>query len=170
MLYEIIKVAWLLNEECYRLLVFRYIFIISYGCYLGMEERKHKWRTEFIVSSIGFLYLLSYFYWGLQPKIFIYWTGSSCIATLFVLPFIRYVTQKANVHCAFVELCGRSSFNIFLVQMTYYAFEDIWGIKTGNQYMDVGLIILVCIGLGILFYLLSEWLNKIILSCCNLAI
>lgn len=45
-LYEIMKIVYFVDEKCYRLLIFRYIFIIAYGCYLRIQEPKHKWNWE----------------------------------------------------------------------------------------------------------------------------
>ena len=47
-LYEILKWAYEMNIECYRLLLFRYIFIIAFGCYL------------IFINSIEYIYIYIY--------------------------------------------------------------------------------------------------------------
>ena len=44
--FEILKTAYGMNVECYRLLIFRYLFLISYGCYMAIGKKtlvSHLW-------------------------------------------------------------------------------------------------------------------------------
>ena len=36
--YEVLQRAYGMNEQCYRLLLFRYTFLIAFGCYLHLTE------------------------------------------------------------------------------------------------------------------------------------
>ncbi len=40
--YEILKNAYHVEEDCYRLIVFRYIFVIAFGCYLAIGKKQIK--------------------------------------------------------------------------------------------------------------------------------
>lgn len=41
-IYELLQRAYDMNEACYRLLVLRYILVISVGCYIAYKKRKSK--------------------------------------------------------------------------------------------------------------------------------
>ena len=80
-LYEILQRAYDMNHTCYRLLVFRYIFTISCGCYFRFNGLNIK-RLHSILSvlfGIGYIYLITYTKY--EPKIIIYWMGTSLFKT-----------------------------------------------------------------------------------------
>lgn len=39
-IFEIIKTCYSMGENCYRLLIFRYIFAIAYGCFMSINENR----------------------------------------------------------------------------------------------------------------------------------
>ena len=93
-MYELLQRSYGMNEECYRLLIFRYIFIIAVGCYFAFcfDEMQKKWLA--ISFVIGTLFIILYCYLAYEPKIIIYWTRTSFIAC-----FIHYTN--------YVLLCGK---------------------------------------------------------------
>ena len=43
LLYEVLQYDWGLGQQCYRYLIFRYLFLISVGCYIGIYGvKKYK--------------------------------------------------------------------------------------------------------------------------------
>ena len=79
---------------------------------------------------------------------------------LFVLPLVRYVVSKMKIRCRVLEMQGRASWNIFLVQMVYYGFEDIYGFGTGNKILNIGLIVLFCLAIGVVFWRVTQTLEE----------
>jgi len=159
LIYEILIVAYMFSQESYRLLVFRYIFIIAYGCYLGIENREHNWLWELIACLVGFTFIVGYSYYGVRLPFFVFWTGTSCVAAFYILPLIRYVVQRMTFSFPVFSVLGRASFNIFLVQMAYYAFVDMFGVTVGIPLVDLGIVAIVCCCIGVLFYRVTEFIQ-----------
>ena len=55
--YEILKTSYEMNEEYYRMLIFRYIFLIAYGCFLALEKGKVKKQGMMLLGITGTFYI-----------------------------------------------------------------------------------------------------------------
>lgn len=119
-LYELLQQAYQMGEECYRLLLFRYIFVISFGCYLAIGKSKISKKTYMILMLVGIIFIIAYQYLGYEPVIITEWTGTSFVACLYILPIAAVLLRKISVGNRVVEVVGKASYNIFLVQMIYY--------------------------------------------------
>lgn len=122
--FEVLSRAYMLNGKCYRLLVFRYIFLIAYGCYLYEynEKSNHKMWILFFIGA-GFIVATNYL--GYEPVTVTYWKRTCVYAVLYFLPLFGYAMRHwRNVRCRPLELIGRSSYHIFFVQMLYYNYWD----------------------------------------------
>ena len=85
--YEVLKVAYGMNEYEYRLLLFRYLFVIAAGCYVAVGDiRRNKKLMALsslcIVARAGFAYLFSYTDYA--PKIITYWSTTSFAVCLLI--------------------------------------------------------------------------------------
>lgn len=164
--YEILKTAYHMNDSEYRMLVFRYIFIIGAGCYIAIGQIPPKKKiiplsVICIIAGLGFAYLFSYTTY--TPKIITYWGGSSFLVCLLTIPILGWLIQ--HVHCTFkpLEIIGQASFNIFLVQMIFYNFAN--DINEMIPVLGVQLLfcIVSCVVIGILFYYLEQPLTKFVI-------
>lgn len=52
LLFEIIKAPLFIHEELYRLLVFRYITVIAFGCYFAIGEKKFNIAMNIVLTAI----------------------------------------------------------------------------------------------------------------------
>lgn len=166
--YEAFKRLIGMSDAVYRLIAFRYIFILAFGCYLYIkfsEKRKDNPVWIYIAGGLGVVYLILYKYVGLTPFITEQWTGTSVFAVLYILP-IMYLLMKPNkLHCWFIELLGKASFNIFLVQMLFY-----WSVSAKIDSMLPGLAlkaignIVICCALGVLFYKIENPITQKIIK------
>ncbi len=95
-MYEILKICYYLEENTYRLLVFRYIFVIAFGCYIYLEKKKNIQLWHVIFMGVGIIYIYITQYMGYQSKIFIYWSSTSVIASLYILPFMVWYIHKGK--------------------------------------------------------------------------
>ncbi len=162
--YEIVKEAFEMGETEYRLLVFRYIFVIACGVFADThtEELQRSDRkvirvvdvvlmASSMIAGAAFVYLFSYT--SYESKIITYWRPTSVFAVLFIVPAMFLAVTRANIRFAPLELIGKASFNIFLVQMAFFIYYD----KLIGNKLPMGAAYAVsvcgCVATGILFYL-----------------
>lgn len=161
--YELLQRIYGMNEDLYRLLVIRYLFIISFGVYLVFLEKKRiriKWGIASFITGVAFILITNYTQY--KPHIIRYWTGTSFIACLYVLP-ISYILLKfvEKPKCALLELFGRASFNIFLTQMVWfnYAAGFIYE-HIDNIFIRLLINFIVCFTFGVFFYQIENPFTK----------
>ncbi len=126
-LYEILKTAYCMNETEYRLLLFRYMFVIAAGCYLAFAnfEKSCKEKVIALISiTVGLFFIYLFSYTNYQPKIVTYWTNTSFLTCLFIIPILYFLIRQVNISFKPMEIIGKASFHIFLIQMIYYNFEE----------------------------------------------
>ena len=157
--YEILKRSYRMNEDCYRLLLFRYTLLIAYGCYLAIGTyRRHK-VLSLLSFGIGIIYIIGFQYIGLTPIITNYWTDTSMWSCLFIIPISSpLILNKAKNR--FLEILGKASFNIFLVQMVYYNGAKLIYKYVGNRALQLVINIIICVSVGLAFYYVETPLTK----------
>lgn len=164
--YELLQRAYGMNDGCYRLLLFRYLLVIAAGCYVALSDHRFDWRGMLLSFACGLFYLVAIWYLGYQPKIMIYWIGTSALACLYVIPFgmlgLRHLT---GWHCRPLEILGKASFHVFLTQMVWYACV-FWKITelVSSRFLRFFLSIAASIFLGVIFYYvetpMTKWLSS----------
>lgn len=118
-------------EWIYRLLVFRYIFIIPIGYILATKGLIIK-KTTITLSIISTAFLLFFRYSSidLHPIFFqtIAWNTCHWICYIFMCYLLLFLVQqgyhkavKHHIPLAFLTKLGQYSYEIFLFQMFYFA-------------------------------------------------
>lgn len=170
--YEILQTSYGMSDECYRLLVFRYILVISYGCYLALKEPEAPAiRTIWKVSSFltGLIFITAYCYWNYSPFIITKWAGTSWLACLYVLPIFSFILTKVKIKCGLVETIGKASFNIFLVQMVYFwRFVEIAYTLINSRMIQLVFSIVFCIFAGVIFYYIEKPITNKLIRLANI--
>lgn len=157
--YELLKFSYGMNEECYRLLIFRYTLLISYGCWLAMDDYVRHHKVAAVCFICGFSYIVFYKYLGFQPTITQYWTGTSFLACLFIIPLSAPLILN-KFRCYVLEVIGKASYNIFLVQMVYYNYAGVMYSQVESRLLQILINILFCVIVGILFYCFETPITK----------
>ena len=167
-LYEILKNLIGMSPVLYRLCALRYVFILSYGCFLYIiqkEDIELKQIWFYITGAIGIAYIIIFNYTGMEPIITNQWTTTSVFAVLYIVPIMFHLMKPNKIHSVILESLGKASFNIFLVQMCYY-----W-IVAGQVYMIIPIVplrlivnIIVCCSLGVAFYKIESPLTQRLIS------
>lgn len=158
---EGLKIAYGMPEALYRLLFFRYIFLVAFGAYCALADAKIDMKYC-ILGLIGMMFQIITSYMGYKPKIFGYWTGTCVIAVLYILPiFVLFLKCKEFKFGVLLRKAGQCSYNIFLTQMIYYYFAA--GVV--YKYISDGKIaiiinILITVSGGILFYMFENPITK----------
>ena len=155
--FEVLKFPYMENEGQYRLLLFRYFMLIAFGSYFAMNKMNRK---HWILSVVGFCFIILFKYTNYSPKIFKWWTGTSMFPVLFIVPIFGFLVGK-NIKFAPLEKIGKASYNIFLTQMVYYCY--LYGkIKEllVNVYLNAVISIAICVIIGIVFYEIENRITK----------
>ena len=165
-IYEIVKLALWMSESEYRLLIFRYIFIIAFGCYACISKKKEdeKLCNGLIegIFALGVFFVILFSYTSYEPKLFTFWSTTSAPATLYIAPIMFLLVKKVKIQFAPLELIGKASFDVFLVQMVYYVLYDSFiadKLKGLSDALNFVITVIVCVILGILLWLAE---NKLI--------
>lgn len=149
-----------MGAASYRLLVFRYVFALTLGVWLAMNDKKVNCKWLAFLSIVSFIYItaVNYFDW-----IFImekYWEGSHAPAYFWTLLIVIVglklppVRIERKVNRIFVKI-GQASYHIFLAQMVYF-----WRLKNLlpplPPAIKLSLNMVLCLMLGLLFFELEK--------------
>lgn len=158
--YEIMIHMADVELDTYRLLIFRYLFLLALGCYLffHVQGKIRPWVLA-AMFSVGFGYLYAIYYADYDPQLFTYWTRTSMMTAFYIFPLVYLLFRygmKIQIPGKAGEIMsgiGRASYHIFLVQMVYYHFDfcDIFEPMPGET--EVLVHIALCLAAGYMFYL-----------------
>lgn len=169
-LYELLQWSYYVSSAHYRLLLFRYLLLIAFGCYMYLKKGKIRKPIGIVSALIGIFFIWIYIYRDYTPHIVIYWTGTSFLAALYIMPVIGLLlcsTKISTIKCQPIELLGKASYHIFLSQMFYYQFV-MYPLQV--RFADASAIsllfisIVACISSGILFYGIETRITKCIMK------
>lgn len=150
----------------YRLLIFRYLLLIAFGCFLHQhpDKRLHK-RTIFSMFVIGAEYLLLY-HMGIKFSMFRFWSPTVLpadfyiMAVMVVLFRLFYHSRIPGRFGTLMETIGKASYHIFLIQMVYYHFDLGGPIFSWNYGLQIICNILITVSIGIGYFYLENFLRK----------
>ena len=170
-IYEILKNAYYINDASYRLLVFRYIFVIAFGCYLAVGKKQIKWQIYLAWFGIGVMYIVLFRFFGITPIFTQYWTGTSFWACMYILPIAAFLISRKNLRFKPLEIIGKASYNIFLFQMVFYGYcsglvNNLFSF-INSKLLLLFLYIMICVTIGIVFYYIETPLTKLIIKMNN---
>ncbi len=161
--YEILQRSYMVSEETYRLLLFRYIFLMSVGCYIYMGKTKPKTIWKIVSMILGMLWLLAFKYLGYKPIVLIYWSGTCMFAALWIAPVVDFLLRNEKMaHISFkpLEEVGKASYNVFLTQMVFYRYAR--GIVYNIPNRALSLLACICVNIivGLFFYKIESKITK----------
>ncbi len=164
---EIMKGVYQMPENTYCMLLFRYTFIIAVGVYLASEHYKSRpvWQIASLVVGFASIFVMVYLQWNIP---FIdYWKQTSLLGCLYIAPIVGFGIRKCSSwHFAPLEFLGKASYYIFLTQKVYYIYGRKIYLKIPGESYDFLVTIVICITVGILFYLVVNPLtNKACKAC-----
>ena len=165
-IYELLKSAYGVSLSTYRLLIFRYVLIIAVGCYTTMEKKHLSVKKSVLYTICGMSFLILYSYTGYKPIILKYWTTTSFLACLYIIPVMMIIlTWEKKITCKGLELLGKASFHIYLIQMVYYNFfsERVYALVSSGQ-VRIIINIIICIVVGLVFYWVERPVTKLMVS------
>lgn len=157
--YELLKWSYGMNDECYRLLIFRYVFVIASGVYTAKFGLDRITSVILTIVGGGFLWITTY---GLYaPRIITSWTSTCFIAVMWIIPATVFVIRNVNISFKLLEFIGHASYNIFLVQMVYYRSYRTKVVPHISQWKIELLVgILICLVIGYAFYMVESKITE----------
>lgn len=172
-LYELLKTAYGMNEGEYRLLFFRYLFVVGAGCYMALYEnaKRSVWIGigEFI---LGIVFVILFGYTNYVPKVITYWSATSFLTCFYVIPIMNLLVGKFHFKKNLwgINTIGKATFNIFLVQMIYYCvYSERVSHSISNEILTMFATIGICVVSGILFYAIEKKMTssieRIVIRC-----
>ena len=152
LIFEYVKFGMNMSPELYRLCMLRYVFILSFGCYLFKTGHTHK-KIYYFAGGMGFSFIVYYVFLGHIHSFINMWTSTSVIAVLYILPLLEGIIDNTKVKNVFLERLGKASYEIFLVQMIFYAAGDDFVRKiVPFTFLQVVINISICCCFGVLYY------------------
>ena len=168
--FEIVKSGLFISEGAYRLLIFRYITVIAFGCYFAIGKNQLKAGLKLSMLFFGVIYIIVFQYFGYTPFFMKYWTGTSMFACMYIIPIVSLLIRCDRIKLAPIELLGRASYNIFLSQMVFYAFfADLIYSVLNNMFLQLLISILICVLSGVGFYFLETPFTRKLIRVLNLS-
>ena len=173
-LLEITTQRFGLSDWVYRLLFFRYLGFVTFGILLYFRDIKGNdihilkiFGNRFLLlgmflCGVGLIYMLSYT--SYEPLIFKRWTTTSLPTLLYSFPLVFVFTKAESllqrvpkILNNIIILIAKSTYHIFLVQMTYYWFRVQDSGRLRESLLES---LFICIPLGILFYFVESNLTR----------
>ena len=162
--YELIKIPLHINYFTFRLLVFRYIFAISLGCYFSMGKKELTKRMGVVSFLFGAVFIAAVCYARYQPLVFYRWSRTSMLAVFYIAPIAYLLIKKCSWRCKPLELIGQASYNIFFVQMVFFHLVGTYVDGIPGRFWPMLGTYAVCIIVGILFYKIETPITKKVLA------
>lgn len=130
-IYELISKIMNLNVVYYRILAFRYIFIIGIGVYIFYKNKVVKKKIPNYVLLVGVgigIGFLSLFYMDYNYKIFSYpvWWRTSMLVGCYVGSVCYFIIDNLGqftingIIGEWISKVGRATYHILYVQMLFY--------------------------------------------------
>lgn len=160
-LFEWMQRLYGFSDVSYRLLIFRYMLLIAFGCYIcvsrSLPRRWVSWGSLFL----GIAYIWLCCYRDYEPKVIIYWTRTSFVAALYIMPVIGVILVSKccrRMKCRLLEVLGKASYHIFLTQMVYYNYlaADIYSLEQFPRIILLLITIGICVAAGVAFYYIES--------------
>lgn len=159
--YEICVSIFNVNAESYRLLIFRYILLISVGAYSYMFPNKIGRKILLSSFFIGIIFIVYTRYLNCKFLFFEQWVGTNFIACMYIIPLFYIIINKKlssnNIFVCIICKCGMASYYIFLFQMIFYAYFYfiVYNIFHVSIYQLI-ICLFVCTVAGYLFYKIED--------------
>lgn len=160
--WELVQYSWGMNDKVYALLIFRYVSIVAFGCYMAVGRIKLNKVFLGALFVVGIVWQFFLNYMPIIPPFMNYaWARVNYLSSLFVMP-IMYILVKqygaSVIHIPIIKELGKASYNIFLVQMVSYgcgAASIVYRVVPGTV-LQLIVIITICCICGYIFYIIEN--------------
>ncbi len=172
--YQIVQMSYSIGIETYRLVLFRYIFLLAYGAYfykqfIDNSQYKIMWSVYSVafILGLGFIYYVDYS--GYTPLFIPDFVDTSYIAGFYwISVFCLIFILGKGIRFRILEYFGRASWHIYLIQMLFWKFyyPDIRDMLSNNFYRYCVSIISCCL-IGLFFFHVECYVRCRISNCLH---
>ena len=165
LLYEILKNILHMPGSVYRIVAFRYIFMISCGCYIYFNKEKLKdSKMKLLLSLIfGIFYIWLISYSGYKPMLLNKWKNTSMMTAFYICPiFVLLIDKFKEKRLYILEKIGEKSYFIFLFQIIYYNYINKY-VLINNRTIKMVIGVLICLVCGYIYGIIYDKIRKL----CN---
>lgn len=168
--WELIQYSWEMNDYAYAVLVFRYMSIVAFGCYIAIGKKKIKKVFLLSIFILGVIWQTMLNYIPLHPVFMNYsWARVNYLSALLVMPIIYVLIDnynKSKIDIPLFQELGKASFNIYIVQMVFYGCGPAQIIYRyiNKKYIQLSICIIICCSVGYIYYMLESSITKNIIS------
>lgn len=166
--YEAMVYQYSMDPSLYRLLIFRYTFLIALGVYFAMAGGKRRDDIIAIVLLVlGILFITVNFY--IKPfTLFQAWKTTSMLCVPFAYGVIYFLKKYfGNIGYNKFFVIGKASLHIYLTQMVFFSlgfghrlnmrFNSFPSLVNGIFGSIIA--VLVCVPVGIIFFMVESKLR-----------
>ena len=166
-IYEYVKIPLEMPKEIYRLLLFRYVFAIALGCFFSIGKFQIKKWMGILCCVVGASFLYCDSYLGYQPTVFYRWAKTCMLAVFYIAPIACVLIKKCSWRCRPLEILGKASYNIFLVQMVLFHIMGHAYSGVSASFLPMLITYASCIVLGLLFYKIETPIVSKVIALCR---
>lgn len=166
LILEVICLVVDMPEGIYRLLVIRYLFAITLGAWLALNDKKINYKLLIPLSVLSLIYItgVNYFNWVFITENF--WRSQHAPSYFWTLLLITvglyaHKVKAQNKLSNLAVKIGKASYHIFLVQMVYFWVSAIISPEISLA-LYVAISLLLCLVLGMLFFETENLVRRII--------
>lgn len=136
----------------YRILIVRYIFAITLGIWLGLNEKPINYKLTGFLAVISLIYITRVYYFDITTTLESYWQAQHPPAYFWTLLLVMvglyaYEAKPSQALAKPFIWMGQSSYHIFLFQMLYFWFLSQISF-TGILGLEIIINTLICVVLG----------------------
>ena len=159
--YEVILHLCGMPWGVYRCLMFRYLLLLAFGCWMALYDVKIKNWLLLIMMVIGGGFLWVVYYTPYEPVILTYWTRTCMVVALYIFPIVYWLLTKGKEwelpgwFGRGISLIGQASYHIFLVQMVFFHFDfcDYFLPMPGKT--EIAVHVVLCCIIGYAYYVVE---------------
>lgn len=163
--YELMVYYSHMSPVIYRLLIFRYLFIIGVGAYLVKATSNHCFKNNVFASLmlvIGFslLFINTYVY---EFPLFQDWKVTSLICGFYVYGIFYFLSFIKSCKRSFLCDIGSATYHIFLIQKVWYAFGYTFFNTTAlgkNIFLLMLIGVLICVFDGYFYHVFETKVRR----------
>lgn len=169
-LWEMIQYCWGMDSQSYKIIAFRYISVIAFGCFIAIGKKKLNIRILGLMFFVGIIWQIALNYMPLYPVFMNFdWARVNYLSSLFIMPVLYVLIKKfyaSEVSIFPLQEIGKASFNIFLVQMVFYGcgLAGVVYMIIDNIWIQLVLCIGVCLFGGYIFYKIEHKLTSFLIK------
>ena len=159
--YELLHWAYGMGPALYRVLMLRYLLLAGFGCYLALYPHTLRPRCHVLSFLLGLGWLVLVEFLGYLPRVLTDWSVTSVLAALYIMPIFALAVEHGKLHFAPLDLLGKASYDIFLLQILYHSFwvEHIYALIPQRP-LQLLVNILICCAVGIAFHFIETPITR----------